>query len=62
MKKDLDEQQMRRYRGEIWKGPSTGSAVLAELACATLPARGHVHQPGSPPKPVLPGFYGGCIT
>lgn len=39
--------QMKRFIGEVWKGPVTGASVLEKLGCTVLPARESVHQPGS---------------
>lgn len=48
MKLDKVEHRVR-FRGI----PSAGASVLVEMGCATLPAYGCVHQPGSSLNPIV---------
>lgn len=61
--KDTHEQpdkQIRRARPG--RALSTRASVRVDLASIIRPEYGCVHAPGSSPKPMLWGFYGGFIT
>lgn len=57
MIKDTDkpsDEDVHRVRTK--RVPDTGASVPLELGCATLPAHGHAHQPGSSLKPEVWGI------